>query len=240
MKSLEDLSAAGIAFMGDPHGVFEPARQLTTESGVSALVLLGDMELEAPLEQVVADVPAEVWWIHGNHDADDVRCYDHLFESALADCSLHGRVVEINGVRIAGLGGVFRQKIWHPDTGIQFPDRRAYLGACERKALWRGGLPCRQRASLWHEDYTRLARLRADVLVTHEAPSCHRHGFAVLDELAQQMGVSLVVHGHHHEQYQATICGGRIPVLGVGLAHVARLTGEVLMRPDIASRYLDR
>src|SRR5690606_16077298 len=40
--------------------------------------------------------------------------YDHLFVSELADRNLDGRVVEVAGVRIAGLGGVFREKIWYP------------------------------------------------------------------------------------------------------------------------------
>lgn len=36
--------------------------------------------------------------------------------------SLHGRVVEIAGHRIAGLGGTFESQVWlpgSPDTGIQ-------------------------------------------------------------------------------------------------------------------------
>jgi hypothetical protein len=36
----------------------------------------------------------------------------------MADRNQHGRVVEFDGLRIAGLGGVFREKIWHPATAI--------------------------------------------------------------------------------------------------------------------------
>ena len=35
-----------------------------------------------------------------------------------------------------------------------------------------------QRDSLLPADYDGLAKLRADILVTHEAPSSHRPGFA--------------------------------------------------------------
>jgi Icc-related predicted phosphoesterase len=35
--------------------------------------------------------------------------------------------------------------------------------------------------------------------VTHEAPSAHPHGWQAIDELAQMLGVQLVVHGHHHQ-----------------------------------------
>jgi len=53
--------------------------------------------------------------------------------------------------------------------------------------------------------------------VTHEAPSCHRHGYAVIDDLAAAGGAKLIVHGHHHDSYTATLPNG-IPVRGLGLA----------------------
>lgn len=40
---------------------------------------------------------------------------------------------------------------------------------------------------------------KADILVTHEAPSCHPFGYSEIDELAQAMGARMVVHGHHHD-----------------------------------------
>ncbi|MGJ7567706.1 antitoxin Xre/MbcA/ParS toxin-binding domain-containing protein [Variovorax sp. GB1R11] len=36
------------------------------------------------------------------------------------------------------------------------------------------------------------------ILVAHEAPAAHPHGWQVIDELAEKLGVQLVVHGHHH------------------------------------------
>ncbi|NDP63072.1 MAG: hypothetical protein GZ092_10600 [Polaromonas sp.] len=44
-----------------------------------------------------------------------------------------------------------------------------------------------------------LSKLRADILVTHEAPSCHPHGFAALDALARSLRVVRSFHGHHHD-----------------------------------------
>ena len=44
-----------------------------------------------------------------------------------------------------------------------------------------------------------LSALRADVLVTHEAPGYHPMGFSRLDKLAQAMQVKTVVHGHQHD-----------------------------------------
>lgn len=60
--------------------------------------------------------------------------------------------------------------------------------------------------AIYPEDVYRLASQRADVLVTHEAPSCHPYGWAALDDLARAMGVKRTFHGHTHddltEQYR--------------------------------------
>ena len=54
-----------------------------------------------------------------------------------------------------------------------------------------------------------LSKLRADILVTHEAPSCHPHGFAALDELVRSMRVVRSFHGHHHDDRSAQYMLGR-------------------------------
>jgi hypothetical protein len=53
--------------------------------------------------------------------------------------------------------------------------------------------------------------------VTHEAPSSHPHGFPVIDALAGRCGARLIVHGHHHQSYQAELPNG-ISVRGLGLS----------------------
>ena len=53
------------------------------------------------------------------------------------------------------------------------------------------------------DDVAALSKLRVDILVTHEAPSCHPHGFAALDELARFMRVVRSFHGHHHDDQSA-------------------------------------
>ena len=54
----------------------------------------------------------------------------------------------------------------YPTKGVNFP-------RCST-----GGLPLRRRDAIFPEDLTALGRLRADVLVTHEAPSSHRYGLS--------------------------------------------------------------
>jgi hypothetical protein len=62
-----------------------------------------------------------------------------------------------------------------------------------------------------------LAAHRCDILVTHEAPTSHPHGFAPIDALAEACGARLIVHGHHHQSYEAVLASG-IRVRGLGLA----------------------
>lgn len=228
-------------FAGDPHGDFQPINQAVERERPEGVVLLGDFDLECPLEQALGPWAREIptWWIHGNHDMDQVHWYDRLHDSELADRCLNARVVEANGVRIAGLGGVFREKIWHPETGVQFRTRNDFMRSIGRRERWRDGLPRKHRASIWFEDYERLFDQRADILVLHEAPSSHRYGFAVLDELARAMRVSLVVHGHHHEDYDSVLPSG-IRVIGVGLAGVTDDRGRVVVPGRISTRWRPR
>jgi len=62
----------------------------------------------------------------------------------------------------------------------------------------RTGKLLKHRSTIFPSDYERMANQAADVLVTHEAPSCHPHGFKEIDRLAQAMGAT-VIHGHHHD-----------------------------------------
>ncbi len=206
-----------------------------------AVVFLGDFDLERTFHTEVepltaVDVPA--WWIPGNHDTDREQYYFRLFDhNQLDDLDLHGRVANIAGVRVAGLGGVFKGRVWMPDPGApkyqqnpRWKSRKDWLNGNPASQRWRGGLPLGLRDAIWMEDYERLWDQQAEVLVCHEAPSCHKHGWTALDDLADAMGVSVVIHGHHHTDYDSTICDGRIRVFGVGLAGVRQLDGTIVRR----------
>ena len=191
-----------ILFCGDPHGHFGHIIEAVREHQPAAVILLGDLQAKRPLEVELASIlnKTEVWFIHGNHDTDSEADHDHLFGSKLADRNLHGRVVEIAGQRIAGLGGVFRGKVWTPPAPATFENQKQYLARCGKGNFWRGGLPLAHRSTIFPDEYTKLAKQRADILVTHEAPSAHPHGFAAIDELARRLGVEKTFHGHHHDQ----------------------------------------
>ncbi|WP_421295700.1 metallophosphoesterase family protein [Aeromonas sp. 604534] len=191
-----------ILFCGDPHGEFDHIIQYVQRERPAAVIILGDLCLSHPFEQTFSSILeiTSIWFIHGNHDTDDVSYYDHLF--ACPERNLHGRVVEIDGLKVAGLGGIFRSQIWYPPETPKHFTKESFLAQCGKGNLWRNGLPRKHRSSIFPEDMHLFGGLTADVLVSHEAPCEHPHGFRSIDELAQSLGVKKIVHGHHHDPFR--------------------------------------
>lgn len=211
-----------IGFFSDPHGDFSAVKRVLSEEVPAYSIFLGDFDLARPLDEELKpliEAGSQIFWIHGNHDADRVQWHDYVFESKLADNSISCRVANIGGLKIAGLGGVFHEEIWHPKDGSgepKFVTREDYLLANPSKT-WRGGLPLRHRSTIFPEDFNVLAGLEADILVSHEAPSSHKYGHREIDDLAEIMGVKVIVHGHIHQRYDADLSSG-IKVVGLGKA----------------------
>lgn len=213
---------AGILFYGDPHGVWDPLADSVHQHRPNAVVLLGDMGLNRPLREELSAIWGLVpswYWIIGNHDVDKVHDYEFLVDS-YADGDIGSRTVEIDGLTIAGLGGVYGQRVWYPQVGNETPVFRTRAEMTRKTARFdrfRGGVPRSSRATIFPEDHVALARTRADILVSHEAPTSHRNGFAAIDDLAEKMGTRLVVHGHHHHSYEGRTVDG-IRVVGLSIA----------------------
>lgn len=197
------------------------------------------------------DAGIEVRWIRGNHDTDTQLNWGHLADAM--HLNIDGKVCELNGIRIAGLGGVFRREIWLPDpanpggmnpnftnyqTFVRTLKERAvanslvgvidHLDALSGQAeLIRSCKILTHLSSIFWDTYEGLWDQSADILVTHEAPSCHPSGFAVIDELAQAMGVGTVFHGHHHDSLDYEVRDARpdFRVFGVGLRGISDETG---------------
>ena len=216
-----------IVIAGDPHGSFSPILRRCASLEPGTLILLGDCELRLPLRQVLAPLFRAGWnvhWIIGNKDAETAIAYDNLVTD-YPEGDIGGRVLELGTLRIAGLGGVFKPRIWYPRPDepnhriepARFTTRRAFLDSLPAREHWRGGLPLWHRDSIFPEDIAALAQHRFDVLLTHEAPSCHRYGFAAIDQLAEQASAQWIAHGHHHESYSATLAGN-IGVRGLAVA----------------------
>ena len=227
---------AKILFFGDVHGHFRHVINAVREHAPAAIVLLGDIQAKKPLEWELEWIldETEVWFIHGNHDTDSEADYDNLFGSQLADRNLHGRVVDVAGVRIAGLGGVFRGQVWRPPETPSYRSAKEFARTQGTGNRWREGLPLKHRSSIFPDDHDRLAKLRADVLVTHEAPAVHPHGFDAIDQLARQMQASTTFHGHHHDSLDYSKHWDQLghKAYGVGFCGITALDGTVIRVGD--------
>lgn len=214
-----------IWFCGDTHGSLKHIERAYQSQGPCGLIVhLGDFDLTVPLSAHLSPAVRErFWWIPGNHDFDDEIAQRCLFDDPLVTQCLHSRQVKAAGVRIAGLGGTFKGRIWRPPEPAGYANPTEYLRRTMKSGRVSEGL---LSGCIWPDQVKFLSGRRAEILVTHEAPSCHRHGFAVLDELAQSLGAALHVHGHHHEDYEATINAGRTRVLGVGFRGITNQHGQ--------------
>jgi predicted phosphodiesterase len=266
-----------IYFLGDVHGNFEHVRTAALKDKPSAIVFLGDLEAQRPIAEELAPILAlgiDVRWIRGNHDTDTKKNWDNL--AGAMPHNIDGKVVDVAGVRIAGLGGVFRGEIWYPDSACpsgaepQFDSYEAYCRTQEKKRPLRlrkkdaveaslrkiehlpganaamidelrYGKELKHLSSIFWDVYERLWEQRADILVTHEAPSCHPNGFSAIDDLAQAMHVKTVFHGHHHDRldYSAWTAKLGFTTVGVGFCGIADESGKVIQPGDFdeARRY---
>ena len=217
---------------GDPHGEWRPLLRACREDPPAGVVILGDCDLERPLHEQIAplfEAGVTVRWIPGNHDVDSVEWHDRLFVDH-ADGNLHARWCRIGDMIIAGLGGVFTEQIWYPrfeNAPALFATRKSLIRSLRPADRWRSELPLAMRAAIFSEDIDALSNLHADVLVTHEAPSTHRRGFLGIDRAAAACRARLVVHGHHHETYDAHLPDGTW-VRGLAKAEGFRVRREML------------
>jgi predicted phosphodiesterase len=266
-----------IYFLGDVHGNFEHARERVLADRPQAIIFLGDIEAQRPFELEIApllEAGIDVRWIHGNHDSDTRKNWDNL--AGAMHLNIDGKVVELAGQTIAGLGGIFRGEVWYPDRASaagpepQFDSYDDYRRAQEKKRPLRlrkteaieaslrsieflpganaamideirYGKELKHLSSIFWNTYERMWEQKADILVTHEAPSCHPNGFAAIDELAQAMNVKAVFHGHHHDclDYRAWDDKLGFRAYGVGFCGIMDEAGKVIQAGDFdeARRY---
>lgn len=197
----------------------------------------------------LAELGCQILHVRGNHDLDNDGQYGAVISSRiLGPGHLHLRVMDVGGVRIAGLDGVFggpwnpdgeekgiknsrradtRQEFiettvgyWHDDDPLRLKGPKLYRHALESEP----GLQMGHRKYIFPEDIEYLRSLRADVLVSHEAPRSPAldDGFNILGQVAAEMGVKAVIHGHHHWDYRSETADG-IEVMGVGRRSVLKL-----------------
>jgi len=228
-------------FLGDVHGRFAHIDRAISAADTkpSWIVFLGDIDLNhMPLEQALAPLrrsfPAtRVAFIHGNHDADTYEHWNCL-HTAGAAVALHGQVVDLDGIKVAGLGGTFLGRVWTPPN---LPLLESKAAAINRGAFqFRGGQRPHSayHGAIYPEDFEQLAVQRADILVTHEAPGCHPYGYEKLDELAQSLGVLRLFHGHTHddltEQYKLVEEALGFEAIAVNYRAIKNGLGELIIQ----------
>lgn len=217
-----------LVFAGDTHGSLDHLAEAPADA---AVVHVGDMApLGGPLEAALPPgLQDRFKWIPGNHEYDRPEFYRQAFTEQGAAMCFHLKVIEVAGHRVAGLGGIFSSNTWWPKSALPAGTgtKAERLRATPPQERFENGMPLKHRKFIYREDFDALERMQADVLVTHEAPSSHQHGFFALDELARRMGAHTIVHGHHHRDYATNLSCG-IRVIGVGLRGLTDLQGRVL------------
>lgn len=247
-----------IFFLGDVHGRFTDVNRHVLPARPTAVVFLGDIEPARPFVEEIAPLEAAgiaVYWIRGNHDTDSRTSWNNL--AGAMDRNIDGRVVDIGGVRVAGLGGVFRGEIWFPDHPAMCPAEPKhrnfadYCRACEAKRPLRErnqqatggasyfGRDLKHESSIFSDTYDALTVQEADILVTHEAPSCHSHGFKTIDHLAQAMGIKRLFHGHHHDciNYRAWDAELGFQAFGVAFRGITDMHGTIIFPGEDHARF---
>jgi uncharacterized protein len=133
------------------------------------------------LEYLATQLPVPVLYVPGNHENEYVR-EDDLRIPARGVTNVHGKVVTVAGLRIAGWGGVPR---YREDGEGQYSPVQANWGL---------GLLALK------------ARKDVDVLLTHAPPTGphagqdHAHrGCPAIQTFMNRRHPKLVVHGHIHE-----------------------------------------
>lgn len=231
-----------ILFCGDTHGSLTHIQREIYRLKPTAVILLGDIEAPEPLHDLLKG--AEIYFIPGNHDGEKLEHYQNLFNSQYAPNNLHGKVVEIDGLRIAGLGGVFESAIWTPPEPPKHENLASWESANRlRNPYFQDQRRLYEKGAIYYDDYLALMLEQADILVVHDAPSCHPYGYAAIDDLAQAMGVTTVFHGDHHDSldYSADVARMGFVTHGVGLRGITNAEGMKIRHGDLdAARFEDR
>jgi predicted phosphodiesterase len=238
-----EVALRGIWFLGDVHGQFKFLTRALEEASNPPrwLVFLGDIDIDhKSLREILAplhgwNAQMRVAFIHGNHDADSYAHWEMLHDCGDA-VDLHGQVVELDGVRVAGLGGVFQGRVWMPPSEalLANKDQALELGTF---AFHGGQRPApKYLAAIYPDEYEALAAQVADILVTHEAPSCHPYGNAAIDELARCLRVKRSFHGHQHddlsEEYGKVRESLGFDARAVDYCGIKNGLGEVILRGE--------
>ena len=179
--------------IADTHGHLSIDENLNLlKEPVDVCLLLGDVSYQE-LQYIKDTVKAPIYGVLGNHNefGDYEKCGIE---------NIHGRVIEINGVRIAGIQGSIRYKksdlpLYTDEESIEIADSME----------------------------------PADILISHDSPKYlyGTHNFAHsglpgITHYCEKHSVPLNIHGHHHKSKEHILDNGTksICVCGVKLIEI--------------------
>ena len=179
-------------------------------SDIDLILSAGDLDADY-LEFLVTMLNVPLVYVRGNHDGQ----YD---EKPPEGClCADGKILQVRGVRILGLGGSFR---YRPDAVNMYSeaDMAARIASLRRKLRATGG---------------------SDVLLTHapirylgdEDHPSHR-GFECFGPLLERYRPAVMVHGHMHQAYSAFFQREReyqgIPVINASTSYAFDLPENIV------------
>lgn len=134
-----------VLYCGDTHGSFDHIIEAAVTETLRPWYCSAIWSPNAPCTRnSIRSV--RVWWIPGNHDADSDDLWIRVWGSGLADRNVHGRIATLrDGTRLAGLGGIFREAVWHPSPGADrswqpaFRSRGEHATSTPPHERWRRG-----------------------------------------------------------------------------------------------------
>lgn len=205
--------------LGDIHGDFPAARRIMERHpDVPFWVCVGDV---ADADGNYEDLPAALYWIKGNNENFD------LIEAGEFPPNLrfirNGQLLEVPGLRIAGLGGTFAPT-WYDRPAPELPHPKR--GSSKATQL------ADKRRHFVREEVNACAAMRGvDLFMTHEAPRPYRigrldAGKTPVNEVLAAMKPRLHLFGHHHRFTEQD----REGVRSVGLDLVSR--SYLTIRPE--------
>ena len=202
--------------LGDIHGAFAAARRIMERHReVPFWLCVGDV---ADADGRYEPFPAPLYWIKGNNEN-----FDTIAAGVFPD-NLHyipnGELVEIDGLRVAGLGGTHAPTMYEV-AAADLPtgkEPRTTRSAKAPAAVRGGGAPRalindRRRHFVREEVERCKAMANIDIFLSHEAPRPFRAprgndaGKTQVNEVLTAMKPRLHLFGHHHRFAEATVAG---------------------------------
>jgi uncharacterized protein len=200
--------------LGDIHGDFDSVRTIMRRHPeIPFWICVGDLADDAGRYHAV-ETP--LYWIKGNNEN-----FDAIASGGLPDGLRHlpnGQLVDIDGLRIVGLGGTFAPT-WYETPAANLPH--------PVKGTARATAQADKRRHFVKEEVERCRQLRdVAVFLSHEAPRPYKvhggrgpdAGKTPINEVLSGLQPRLHLFGHHHEFTEHV----RQQVRSVGLDLVSR------------------